>query len=149
MVYWKSKVSFGIQDSEFQSERLSSKPSFRALYGKRRMSHFGWANQSKSDRSRNESTKPCECSSPSSPIFKSSVTVFVISSFLVYGVRTTDRSGHIYPTKLNVSTPPGKVGASSFDGRRLYTASCGNRSKWPSGTRTPLYKMALMDSDRP
>ena len=56
-VYFKIEKSvFGIEDSEFQRvKRLSSKPGFRALYGRRRMSNLGWANQNKSDGSRNES----------------------------------------------------------------------------------------------
>ena len=31
-------------------------------------------------------------------------------------------------------------GVRAPDGRRLYAAPCGIRTKWPSGRRTPLYE---------
>ena len=39
----------------FEKWKLSSETRFQALYGRRIVSHFGWANQNYSDGSRNES----------------------------------------------------------------------------------------------
>ena len=39
----------------FEKWKLSSETRFQALYGRRIVSHFGWANQNNSDGSRNES----------------------------------------------------------------------------------------------